>query len=92
LPRVIAAGLAGGVVIAAMNFLVPGFFSGPDPSVDKLYWTTRIAKISEGKPLVDLAVLFSEDWESGVIRAVFWLGIAVPALPLLIYKLVNTRG
>ena len=88
--RLAVAGLGGGITALLMDWFVPGFFAGPDPHVDKLYWTTRIAHLSEGQPLLDSRS--SVTWGTKLTKAGFWLGIAIPSLPVLVYLLTRKRG
>ena len=88
--RLAMAGLGAGIAALLMHWLVPGFFAGPDPHVDELYWTTRIANLSEGQPLFDSRASIA--WPTRIAKAGFWLGIIIPGVPVLVYLLARERG
>jgi hypothetical protein len=80
--RLTLAVVGAAMVIAAMEFLYPGFFRGP-ANVDKLYIMVRLQHIGETQPV------FSGGWQSGLMRFFIFLGIAVPTIPVLVYLLVK---
>ena len=80
--------LSGSIMIALlMEILFPGFFSGPAAGVDELYNQTRRHNISEALPLVNINKVVAGNWEVQFVRFITWMGILVPALPVLLIKL-----
>jgi hypothetical protein len=83
--RMVLAVIGAAVVAAGMEFLYPGFFAGPGPTVDELYRQVRWQHIGETQPL------FSGGWQKGISRFFICLGISIPAIPVLVYHLVKRR-
>jgi hypothetical protein len=81
--RMALAVIGAAVVAAAMEFLYPGFFAGPEPNVDELYRQVRLQHIGEAHPLL------LGGWQRGVTRFSTYLGIAIPTIPVLVYHLVK---
>jgi hypothetical protein len=69
----------------------PGLFENPMDNGDSLYATAHLARIKELQPLIAFG---GEDWTWGQVLAkpILWLGIAIPALPYLLYRIAANRG
>jgi len=80
--RIALAVVGAAMVAAVMEMFFPGFFRGP-ANVDHLYREIRGQHISEVQPL------FSGGWESGLSRFLLWFGIAIPAIPVMVHRLVK---
>jgi hypothetical protein len=77
-------------IIALMEALFPGFFKGPAAGVDSLYNETRRLKILEVIPLVDFNKISKGIWEPEIVRFSYWMGLLIPALPVIMTRLVRT--
>lgn len=66
----------------------PGLFQDPMDSGDSLYATAHLVRIKELQPLI---VLGGQEWTWGQILAkpIMWLGIGIPALPYLLYRIAT---
>ena len=73
-----------------MEFAFPGFFYGPAAGVDNLYNETRRLKISEVQPLVNIGNISEGIWKPEIGRFSYWMGLMIPALPVMITKLFRT--
>ena len=78
-------GAVGGVAVVGLMWVVyPKFFHGPlvdvDPRVITLHWD----RVTETQPL-----LSTDPWQFG--RLIFMLGIAIPAIPYLIWLIWNEK-
>lgn len=72
-------GVTGGVVVLSMQWgLFPKFFYGPLVDVDPQLMTLLWNRVAETQPLVS-----TEPWQFG--RLIFNLGIAIPAIPYLLW-------
>ncbi|HSS63418.1 MAG TPA: hypothetical protein VLS27_03230 [Gammaproteobacteria bacterium] len=85
--RIGIAVLGSGVFLSLLWLLAPDFFASPLAEVDPLYRAKRLVLIKELQP----AILFGPDgvwtWSKTVSRPLFWVGISLPALPWLLYRL-----
>lgn len=88
LQRAIAAITGAAVVLAATEFLFPGFLKGPMHNMDPLYKEIRFNNISEIQPL-----LFShKGWLKDIQVFILHLGIVLPVIPVLIHQLSKKDG
>jgi len=85
--RLTMATLGAPVIIVVVEYLIPGFFSGPGATVDELYRQTRLQNIEEGKPLISISALYAGQWGQQVARFTYWSGIAIPAMAVLLFQL-----
>jgi len=76
-------------IIWFMEIFFPGFFSGPAAGVDNLYNETRRIQIQEARPLVDFGNVASGNWKAALVRFSYWMGLIIPALPVIVLKLVK---
>jgi hypothetical protein len=86
---------AGGTMVVSLLLLwmqFPQAFSNPMETGGDLYLAKHFANISEIRPLVDIAALQSDRWASAAGDAILWLGVAIPAVPWLVYRLLNSSG
>jgi hypothetical protein len=79
-------------IIVLMELTFPGFFNGPAAGVDSLYNETRRLKILEVLPLVDFHKVTEGIWKPELIRFCYWMGLLVPAMPVIVTRLVRTPG
>jgi len=77
------------LIIGIMEVFFPGFFSGPAAGVDNLYNETRRLKILEARPLVDFGDIASGNWKAEFVRFSYWMGLIIPAIPVIVLKLVK---
>jgi len=92
LRRASLAGVAVTLSLLVLWSLFPEFLANPMGTGGDLYLRKHFAKIAEIQPIIDVAALQSNHWASCVEGAVFWLGIALPAVPWLIYRLRHGDG
>lgn len=78
------------VILFLMEMVLPGFFSGPAAEVDELYNQTRRHSIGEALPLVNIEKVAAGDWRTQLVRFSYWMGIFIPALPVLLLRLWKT--
>lgn len=76
--------------LATVSLLQPGFFADPLSSGDELYTAKHLAHIEELQPLFGRVGSGEGSWS--VARPILWLGIAVLAVPWLVYSIVNSKG
>jgi len=87
LRRASLAGATAALSLLALWSLFPAFFANPMAPGGDLYLRKHMAKIAEIQPIVDVAAVRRHEWAGSVEGAVFWLGIALPAVPWLVYRL-----
>jgi len=80
-----AAGIAVGVVA-----LFPEMIDGPLGTVDETYRKVRLERISEIQPLINWTKLAEGEWGLASSRFLAHLGIAIPAIAVMLYHL--SRG
>lgn len=90
LARVLLSATLGGVVLAVIWSLVPGFFESPLARVDDLYRAQRLVNIEEIQPILHWSDLWEGAALAGLGRLFLWLGTAFLAVPALIW-MVATR-
>jgi hypothetical protein len=86
---------AGGAMTVSLLLLwsqFPQLFANPMGTGGDLYLRKHFANIAEIQPIIDVAALQSNQWASTVNGAIFWLGVALPTLPWLIYRLWHSCG
>ncbi len=86
---------AGGTMAVSLLLLwsqFPQAFANPMGAGGDLYLRKHFANISEIQPLINVAVLRSDQWATGLSKAILWLGVAIPAVPWLVYRLWRSRG
>lgn len=76
--------------LGALALLQPAFFVNPLDSGDALYTAKHLAHIEELQPLLGAAATNNAPWP--LASALLWLGIAVPAVPWLIYRISGSTG
>jgi hypothetical protein len=76
---------------AALAALYPELMLGPWGNLDSLYAKTHLPNISELQPLLALHRL-PEEWLQELSRFTLWLGIALPAVPILLGGIRTSRG
>ncbi|MCW8839649.1 MAG: hypothetical protein OQK40_00315, partial [Gammaproteobacteria bacterium] len=79
------------VAAALLQWLFPGFLQGPLQSVDSLYRAVRLEHISELQPVISIDAMQKQGWWPSMSRFIFWLGIALPALPMLFSRIVASN-
>ncbi|MFQ6017097.1 MAG: hypothetical protein ACE5KF_02785 [Kiloniellaceae bacterium] len=67
--------------------LYPGFLSDPLSGWDDLYRTTHLVQVQEMQPVLAFAGAAEGSWLNRVAMPIYWLGIAVPAVPWLVYRI-----
>ena len=72
--------------------LFPMAFSNPMGTGGDLYLSKHSANIAEIQPLIDLAAMWGSGWAKAAANAILWLGIAIPVVPWLAYRLWHSRG
>ncbi|MHA1600582.1 MAG: hypothetical protein ACTSW2_07130, partial [Alphaproteobacteria bacterium] len=72
--------------------LFPQAFADPMGMGGDLYLRKHFANIAEIRSLIDITALQSDRWAKSVGEAILWIGIAVPAVPWLAYRLWYSRG
>ena len=85
------AGVGAAAVIVVMEWVIPGFFSGPGPTADELYRQTRLENIGEAKPLLSISALYAGRWGQQFARFTYWSGIAIPGIAVLLFQLARGR-
>ena len=85
--RALVAGATAAATLGLLWIAQPGFFISPLSEVDQLYRVTRLERIVEIQPLV--ALPFS--WQGSVVRPILFLGLAVAAVPVLLWSLIGRR-
>ncbi len=90
--RLTMAIIGAAAVIVVMEWGIPGFFSGPDPTVDELYRQTRMENIGEAKPLLSISALYAGRWSEELARFIYWSGIAIPGIAVLLFQLARGRS
>jgi len=86
---------AGGAMVVSLVLfwsLFPQAFADPMGMGGDLYLRKHFANIAEIRSLIDIAALQSDRWAKSVGDAILWIGIAVPAVPWLVYRLWCSRG
>lgn len=73
----------------ALWLLQPGFFGSPLANVDDLYRRVRLVRIQELQPAIRPGALDNWTWRELVFRPLFWLGLAIPAIPWLVYRILG---
>lgn len=91
-PRTIWAGVAMAISLFLFWSLFPQAFADPMGMGGDLYLRKHFANISEIRPLIDIAALQSDRWAKSAGDAILWIGIAVPAVPWIVYRLWCSRG
>ena len=83
----------GGVAALALLWLVqPGLFADPMNNGDALYRAKHLIHIEELQPLIRLPDSLDGDWAGAVTRPLLWLGLALMAVPWLIYRIWATAA
>lgn len=90
--RAIWAGSAMTVSLLLLWSLFPQVFANPMEAGGDLYLRKHQANIAEIQPLIDVAALQSGRWVKAAGSAILWLGIAIPTLPWLAYRLWRSEG
>ena len=91
--RIVVACLLAALAGAVLGIAFPGFFASPLAGVDPLYRAMRLEKIEEIMPLINPAAVAVNGLATEVARAVMTLGIALVALPWLLWQLAaKIRG
>jgi hypothetical protein len=69
----------------------PGLFKSPMDNGDSLYAAAHLARIKELQPLI---VFGGKEgtWGQVLAKPILWLGIAIPALPYLLYRAAARQG
>jgi len=86
---------AGGAAVVSLLLLLsqfPHLIANPMEMGGDLYLHTHLPNISEIQPLISIAALHGDDSAGAVNGAIFWLGVALPAVPWLAYRLRQSRG
>ena len=89
--RLTMASVGAAAVIFVMEWMIPGFFSGPGPTADELYRQTRLENIEEAKPLLSISTLYAGRWGQQFARFTYWSGIAIPGIAVLLFQLARGR-
>lgn len=84
--------LAAAAGISVLWLFNPAFFADPLRMGDELYLAKHSANIQELQPLVDLGAAEGRSFFEVAARPLLWLGIAVLALPWLIFELLESPG
>lgn len=87
--RALLGGLGLGALAYAMLNLFPDLRDGPLGQVDPLYARLRLERIVEVQPLVPLGWLTAGEFGKAATRLVQLVGIALPALPFLVFHLLR---
>jgi len=82
--------LGGGAFGAALWILSPEFFTQPVGVIDPLYRATHLARIRELQPTIVLVP--GAGWLEQIATPALRLGIALPAILYLLYRLLKSRG
>ena len=90
--RAIWAGSAMAVSLLLFWLQFPQAFADPMGAGGDLYLRKHFVNIAEIQQLIDVSDLQMDRWAKAVGSAVLWLGIAIPALPWLAYRLWRSRG
>jgi hypothetical protein len=85
---------ASAVVVTGMlmETCFPGFLSGPMGNMDELFRRVHLVKIKELQPVVPLHALTSDNQFQYLTRFSLWLGIIIPGIPVLLYRLSRSSG
>lgn len=89
------AALAGGAVAVSLlfvRFFFPYVFDNPMGSGGDIYLARFLTKVPEIQPLLVLSDLQGDDRAWAISRTILRLGIAIPVVPWLIYRLWTSRG
>jgi len=73
--------------LALLWLVVPGLFADPMNNGDALYLAKHMVHIEELQPLIRIPVSPDGDWAGAVTRPLLWLGLALMAVPWLIYRI-----
>lgn len=92
LHRLMASFIGAAVALSVLSLMLPGFFDNPLMDVDPLFLSVYQERIRELQPLIGFDALTEQSWDRVVPRLLFWLGIAVPTLPYLGYRILTERG
>ncbi len=92
LHRLMASLIGAAVALSVLPLMLPGFFDNPLMDVDPLFLSVYQERTRELQPLIGFDALTEQSWDRVVPRLLFWLGIAVPTLPYLGYRIVTERG
>ena len=92
LHRLTASFIGAAVALSVLALTLPGFFDNPLMDVDPLFLSVYQERIRELQPLIGFDALAEQSWDRVVPRLLFWLGIAVPTLPYLGYRILTERG
>jgi hypothetical protein len=90
--RAIVAGGAMAMSLLLLWVQFPQAFANPMGTGGDLYMQKHFVNIGEIQPLIDTAKLQSGQWPEAVGSAILWLGIAIPVLPWLAYRLWHSQG
>lgn len=90
--RAIWAGGAMAVSLLLFWSQFPQAFADPMGAGGDLYLRKHFANIAEIQPLIDVADLQGDRWAKAAGSAILWLGIAIPAVPWLAYRLWHSQG
>ena len=80
------------LMVGLMHSCFPGFFAGPMSNVDELFRQVHLAKIKELQPSISIKALTGDNWLTAFSKSFLWVGIILPGIPLLIARILRTRG
>ncbi len=86
------AAAGGAVALALLLLFFPQILADPMARGGELYLRKHQAHIGEIQPLVTWSALFGEHWAAAIGRASLWLGIALPAVPWVVYCCSVNQG
>jgi hypothetical protein len=92
LHRLTASCVGAAVALSVLLLTLPRIFANPMIDVDPLFLSVYLERISERQPLIGFDALAEQSWGEAVAKLFFWLGIAVPTLPYLGYRILTERG
>lgn len=87
-----AAALGGIAALMLLWFAQPGLFANPMANGDTLYMAKHMANIEELQPVVNLSASRDGSWYEIAAKPILWLGIALPAIPWLVYRWLASAG
>ncbi len=90
--RAIWAGCAMAVSLLLFWSQFPHAFADPMGAGGDLYLRIHFANIAEIQPLIGVADVQGDRWAKAAGSAILWLGIAIPAMPWLAYRLWHSQG
>jgi hypothetical protein len=84
------AGLGAVCIGVGVIALFPDMIGGPLSNVDEIYRKVRLENIAEIQPLINWTKLAEGEWALAASRFLPYLGIAIPAIAVIVYHL--SRG